>query len=71
MPAPDGGDDLIWVGGPDEGFGLGVVSLEIAVDRDLKIDDRPEHTALQSPFGEGLAKKPSTTSSHEQDVGVK
>ena len=52
MPAPDGGDDLIEVGGPDEGLGLGVVLIEEAIDRNLQIEDRTEHAALQSPFGE-------------------
>ena len=52
MPAPDSGDDFIRAGGPDEGFGLGIVFFEEAVDRDLQIEDRTEHAALQSPFGE-------------------
>ena len=52
MPAPDGGDDFLWIGGPDEGFGLGIVFRQIAIDRDLEIEDRAEHAALQSPFGE-------------------
>ena len=52
MPAPDGGDNFLWIGCPDEGFGLSIVFFQEAIDRDLEIEDRPEHAALQSPFGE-------------------
>ena len=51
MPASDSGDDLVWVCGPDKGFGLGVVFLQEAVDGDLEFVDRAEHAAFQSPFG--------------------
>ena len=51
MPTPDSGDDFFGIGGPDEGFGLSIVFFQEAIDRDLEIEDRAEHTALQSPFG--------------------
>ena len=70
MPAPDGGDDFVGIGGPSEGLRLVVVFFEEAVDGGLEVDDRAEHTAFQPPFGE-FAKNPLTALSHEQDVGVK
>lgn len=51
MPAPDGGDDFVWVCGPDERFGVIVCLCDEAVDGDLKIDDGLEDTALQSALG--------------------
>ena len=41
-PAADGGDDLIWISGPDEGLGVMVGLVEIAVDSGLEVDDRSE-----------------------------
>lgn len=55
MPAPDGGDDFVEIGGPFEETRLGVVFGEEAVDRRLV----------------SLAKNPSTAFSHEDEVGVK
>ena len=52
IPSLGGGDDHIGVGGPDEGFGLGVVLGEVAVDGGLKIDQRMEHAALEPALGE-------------------
>ena len=52
MPASDGGDDFVGIGGPYEGFGLGVVLGDEAVDGCLKVDDRSEDTSLQPPLGE-------------------
>ena len=46
VPTFDGGDDLIWVGGPFEGFWLVVVFCEEAVDGGLEIDDGMERAAL-------------------------
>jgi hypothetical protein len=40
-PAGDLAEDEFGIGGPDEGFGRGVVVLEIAVDRGLEIDAQP------------------------------
>jgi hypothetical protein len=52
-----GGDDLIGVGGPDEG--PVVVDLgEKALDGGLEIEERAKHAALQ-PSPVSLAKKPS------------
>ena len=39
MPAPDRGDDLVWIGGPGEGLGLLIVVFEEAIDRGLRVDD--------------------------------
>jgi len=52
VPASDGGDDLIGVGGPYEGFGVVVGLGEETVDRCLQIDQRAEHAALESSPGE-------------------
>ena len=52
MPAPDGGDDFIGIGGPDEGFWVFVVLIQEAVDGGLKVDDGAEDTALQAALGE-------------------
>jgi hypothetical protein len=41
-----------------------------AVDGGLQIDDGPEHAAFE-PAPSKLAKKPSTASSHDAEVGVK
>ena len=51
-PAVDGRDDLVWVGGPDEGLGVMVGLFEIAVDGGLQIDNGAEDAALQSSLGE-------------------
>src|SRR5215208_4541530 len=51
-PAVDGGDDLIGISGPDEGLGVMVGLVEIAVDSGLEVDDRSEDAALQAPLGE-------------------
>ena len=37
MPASDGGDDCVGIGGTGEGFGLGVVLVEEAVDGFLEV----------------------------------
>ena len=42
MPAFDGGDDLIRVGGPDEGLGVMIGLFEEAIDGGLELDDRAE-----------------------------
>ena len=53
MPAPDGGDDFVRVGGPCEGLGLLIVLFEEAVDRGLKVGDGPKDAALEPPLCEG------------------
>jgi hypothetical protein len=50
VPAFDGGDDFVGIGGPNEGFGLGVGFCNEAVDGGLEIDDGVEDTSLQSPL---------------------
>ncbi len=52
VPAPDGGDDFIGVGGPGEGRGLPIVLFEESIDGGLQIDDRSEYAALESALGE-------------------
>ena len=52
MPSPDGGDDFVGIGLPDERAGLLVMFLDEAVDRGLKVDDRVKDAVFQSPPGE-------------------
>lgn len=37
MPASDGGDDFVRIGGRFEGFGLGIVMVEEPIDGGLQI----------------------------------
>ena len=67
VPTFDGGDDVIRVGGPDEGLRMVIGFFDEAVDRRLELDDRAEDAALETAPGE----KPSTALSQEQEVGVK
>ena len=39
MPTIGGGDDFVWIGGPDEGLWLLVVVGDEAIDGGLEIDD--------------------------------
>jgi hypothetical protein len=39
VPAPDCGDDFVWIGGPGEGLRLLIVLFEEAVDRGLQVGD--------------------------------
>jgi hypothetical protein len=52
IPSIDLLDDVVGVGGPDEGLGFAVVLAEVAVDRRLQVDQRVEGAALQPPAGE-------------------
>src|SRR6202035_5238977 len=52
MPALDGGDDFVRVGGPCEGLWHLVSLGEEAVDGGLQIDDGSEDATLQSPLGQ-------------------
>ena len=52
VPALDGGDDLVGIGGPGEGLGLLVVLGDEAVDGGLEVDDGAEDAALQPPLGQ-------------------
>ena len=66
MPSFDGGDDLVWIGGPDEGLWVVVGLVEEAVDGDLEVDNGAAAFQFES-----FAKKPSTALSQEQEVGTK
>jgi hypothetical protein len=52
LPSCDGGDDFIGVGYPSEGFGVGFVIVEEAVDGRLKVDDRSETLRLRRQLGQ-------------------
>src|SRR5512135_1193862 len=52
MPAPDGGDDFVWICGPVEGPWVVIGLVEEAVDAGLEVDDRAEDAALEAAFGE-------------------
>lgn len=52
MPASDGGDDFIWIGGPDEGFWAFVVLIQEAVDGGLEVDERMEYAAFEPSVGQ-------------------
>jgi hypothetical protein len=56
MPSPDGGDDFVWISDPLEGFGIGIVVIEEAVDGDPKIDDGTEDAALQTALKDATIK---------------
>ena len=47
MPAFDGGDDFVWIGGPLEGLGVEVGFGDEAVDSGLEVNDRVEGAALE------------------------
>src|SRR5512133_2814077 len=52
VPALDGGDDAVWVGGPDERLRVAVGFGDEAMNGSLQLDDRAEHAALQASSGE-------------------
>jgi hypothetical protein len=52
VPAIDGGDDFIWVGGPDEGLGFVVGLGDEAVDGGLEFGDGAEDAAFEAAPGE-------------------
>ncbi len=52
VPALDGGDDFVWVGGPGEGFWVIVGLVEEAVDGGLEVDDGAEDAAFEAYAGE-------------------
>ena len=66
---PDGGDDLIGIGGPDERLGAVVGFGEEVLNGGLEIDERRSTPRLSRRLL-SLAKKPSTTLSQEADFGV-
>ena len=48
VPAPEGGDDFIRIGGPDDVFWALFVLGEEAVDGGLKIDERVEYASFEA-----------------------
>jgi len=52
IPASDGSDDFIGIGGPHEGLGVIVGFLQEAVDGGLEIDNRAEGAAFKAAFGQ-------------------
>ena len=52
LPAFDGGEDALRIGGPDEGFGIGVCLGDEAVDSDLQVNDGSEDAAFEATAGE-------------------
>jgi hypothetical protein len=48
LPPFDSREDALWVGGPDEGFGIGVCLGDEAVDGDLQVNNGSEHAALEA-----------------------
>src|SRR3546814_6115642 len=52
MPASDGGDDGVGIGGPGEGLGCVFVLAHEAVDGGLEVDDGVEDAALEPSPGE-------------------
>ena len=52
MPAPDGSDDFVGIGGPGEGLGVIVGFAQEGVDGGLEIDDRSEHAAFEAALAE-------------------
>ena len=52
MPASNGSDDFVWISTPIEWFGIFIVLLEEAVDRNLQFENRDEGSPLKPAFGE-------------------
>ena len=52
MPAPDGGDDVVWICFPDERAWFLVMLVDEAVDGGLQVDDGVEDAVFQAPSGE-------------------
>ena len=52
MPSACGGDDLVGVGVPAEGLGIGVVVGEVSIDGSLEIGDADEGAASEASFGQ-------------------
>ena len=48
LPAFDSSEDALWVGGPDEWFGIGVSLGDEAVDGGLEIKDGSEYASLEA-----------------------
>ena len=48
FPALDSGENTLWIGGPYEGFGIGVCLGDEAVDGDLQVNDGSEYASLEA-----------------------
>jgi addiction module HigA family antidote len=71
MPTIGGGDDFVWIGGPDEGFWLLVVVGDEAIDGGLEIDDAFEDAALPGEFlAEILAELGVSQAAFARAIGV-
>jgi hypothetical protein len=57
VPASDGLDNFVGIGGPGEGFRFCVGFGDEAIDGCLQVDDRDEDAALQSTLRE-FGKEP-------------
>ena len=53
MPVLDSLDGTVWLGSPNEGLGVGVMLLEVPLDRALQIDQRGEAAAPEPAPGRG------------------
>jgi hypothetical protein len=52
FPAPDFFDDLVRVGGPDEGFWIVVGFGEVSIDDSLEVDNALEDASLEPLLGQ-------------------
>ncbi len=52
VPAFDGGDDFVWMGGPCERLGFFIVLRDEAVDGGLQVDKRMKYPALEATLGQ-------------------
>lgn len=52
LPAFDSGEDALWIGGPNEGFRIGVYLGNEAVDGDMQVNDGSEHAPFETTAGE-------------------
>ena len=69
IPASDPGDDVVRLGGPDEGPRVGVRRGEVTVDRGLRLDGRVEAAAPVKPaLGRGREGALDGASGHDQEV---
>ena len=52
VPSFDGSDDLIWIGGPGEGFGVFVGFGDETIDGGLEVDEGMEDPPLEASLCE-------------------
>ena len=70
MPAPDGGNNFVRVGFPDERFGIAIVFADKAIDGGLQIDDGMKYAVFSTATCE-LSEKRSMALSHGHVVETK